>query len=113
MTAPLMKGVDPVSRAFIALRYVNREKEDPNKREVVVVFHRYPKLDQLVNGTRYSRTCFTEGLMKKEYMECLNRLLRQEPCGTLKYTTKALISNETEKDPVRTLTDGRSIVKLV
>lgn len=107
MTAPLMKGVDPSNRPFIALRYVNREDRDPSKQKAVVVFHRYANAETLVNTSCYE--CFTFPPMSKVYMEYMSRLIKHEPCGIL----SSIDFFASENDPIRTLKDGQSIVELV
>ena len=107
MSAPLMKGTDAFRRPFVALRYRNNKT---GKCMAIVIFHRYTDSLSWVSGTNYADedTCFYDRVMIPAYVEYLARLITRKPCGVLQYDR----TTNVEKDEVRTLEDGRSIIEL-
>jgi len=102
MNAPLMKGIDCFTRPFIAIRYINRER---NTFSTVVIFHRYTDEGSLAIGCCYPGSCFPHSRIRNSDMLYLERLLLHKPCG-------AHNPIDSEIEEIKFLPDGRSIVEI-
>lgn len=106
MTAPMMRGIDSMHRAFIAIRCIERSRDEEHQ-SVTMIFQSTLKKDPQLHAIVWTKKCFSSLSSAYPVQEIvadrIKRLLQHAPVGKL---------ITVQQEGARTLIDGRSVVEL-